>query len=141
MHHDERAQCWGTAIDTQAEVKSKFEMGEVLGQGNFAVVKVAKTTDKRKKDKDSPPIPDRVAIKIIDKSKVEDMNDIDREVEIMHKLEHKNIIRLYEIYDEPKKMNLVSPVHNDLAGLALHTHLRVEPLFHACAGDGVGDWW
>lgn len=97
----------GISFFKKAEVKAKFEMGEVLGQGNFAIVKVAKTTDKRKKDKDSGPIPDRVAIKIIDKSKVEDMNDIDREVEIMHKLEHKNIIRLYEIYDEPKKMNLV----------------------------------
>ena len=48
-----------------------------------------------------------MAIKFIDKSKVEDMNDIQREIEIMQMIEHPNVIKLYEIYDEPKKMNLV----------------------------------
>ena len=48
-----------------------------------------------------------VAVKIIDKSKVEDMNDITREIDIMKKVKHSNIIQLYEDLDEPKKMNLV----------------------------------
>jgi len=48
-----------------------------------------------------------VAIKDIDKAKVEDMNDITREIEVMEQISHPNIIRLFEIWDEPKKMNLV----------------------------------
>ena len=48
-----------------------------------------------------------VAIKIIDKAKVEDMQDIQREIEIMNMVDHPNVINLFEIFDEPKKMNLV----------------------------------
>jgi serine/threonine protein kinase len=47
------------------------------------------------------------ALKIIDRSKVEDMNDITREVAIMHVLSHPNIIQLYEVFYEPKTVTLV----------------------------------
>jgi len=98
---------------------SKFYKVEpkVLGSGNFASVKKATViadhtvevwsqtgsqagSEKLPKNKE-------VAVKIIDKSKVEDMNDIDREIEVMKMINHPNVIRLYEIFDEPKKMNLV----------------------------------
>jgi len=47
-------------------------------------------------------------VKVIDKSKVEDMNDIDREVDIMTQIsDHPNVIGLVEIFDEKKKMNLI----------------------------------
>ena len=85
----------------KSELKTNYDLGKDLGSGNFAVVKEA--TNKKK---DSS-IPQRVAIKVIDKAKVEDMNDIQREIEIMQMIEHKHVIKLYEIYDEPKKMNLV----------------------------------
>jgi len=52
-------------------------------------------------------VPDEVAVKIIDKAKVEDMNDIQREIEIMGQISHPNVIQLFEIFDEPKKMHLV----------------------------------
>jgi len=48
-----------------------------------------------------------VAVKIIDKAKVEDMNDITREIDVMGQLKHPNVIKLFEIFDEPKKMMLV----------------------------------
>jgi len=35
------------------------------------------------------------------------MNDITREIEIMTACQHNNVIRLFEVHDEPKKMNLV----------------------------------
>jgi len=85
----------------KSEIKKNYEMGDVLGSGNFAVVK--KATNKQKDSK----IPTQVAIKIIDKAKVEDMNDIQREIEIMSIISHPNVINLFEIYDEPKKMHLV----------------------------------
>lgn len=47
------------------------------------------------------------ALKIIDRSKVEDMNDITREVAIMHVLSHPNVIQLYEVFYEPKTVTLV----------------------------------
>ena len=88
---------------TKSEISKNYKLGYQLGSGNFAVVKKATKTDKNKKEG----IPHEVAVKIIDKSKVEDMGDIEREIEIMNMIEHKNVVNLYELYDEPKKMNLV----------------------------------
>ncbi|KAL1511495.1 hypothetical protein AB1Y20_006293 [Prymnesium parvum] len=87
----------------QSEIKKAYEFGNDLGSGNFAVVKKAKY----KNYTPNGPIPAEVAIKIIDKAKVEDMNDIQREVEIMQMVDHTHVIKLYEIFDEPKKMHLV----------------------------------
>jgi len=78
-------------------LKQKYTMGKQLGSGNFATVfKATKKEDQQ-----------IVAVKVIDKSKVEDMGDIEREVEIMNTMDHPNIIKLFEIFDEKKKMNLV----------------------------------
>jgi len=68
-----------------------------LGSGNFAVVKKCKKKETG----------DYFAVKIIDKAKVEDMGDIEREVEIMGKIDHPNVIQLVEVFDEAKKMNLI----------------------------------
>jgi len=84
-------------IFRKAEIAKSYTMGSQLGSGNFAVVKKAV----RKADGQE------VAIKIIDKAKVEDMNDITREIEIMGQIDHPNVIKLFEIFDEPKKMQLV----------------------------------
>jgi len=79
-------------------LKKKYEVGkETLGSGNFATVKKCKSKDTGAMH----------AVKIIDKSKVEDMGDIEREVEIMGKVDHPNVIKLVEVFDEPKVMNLV----------------------------------
>ena len=55
----------------QSEIKKSYEFGADLGSGNFAIVKKAKN-----KGPKGQGIPEEVAIKIIDKAKVEDMNDI-----------------------------------------------------------------
>ena len=78
----------GTALTAKYDIDKK-----VLGSGNFAQVK--KCTEKSTKVE--------YAVKIIDKAKVEDMGDIQREIEIMQMIDHKNVIKLFEIYDEPKK--------------------------------------
>jgi len=80
-----------------------------LGSGNFAVVKKG-TVKKGVKETDLPAglkEGNEVAVKIIDKAKVEDMNDITREIEVMNQLDHKNVIKLFEIFDESKYMKLV----------------------------------
>jgi len=96
------------AIDKKYLIEKKE-----LGSGNFAVVKKAtikpgvKPADIPKGLVDSRKGAAEVAVKIIDKAKVEDMNDIDREIEVMQQLKHTNVIKLFEIFDEPKKMMLV----------------------------------
>jgi len=87
----------------KSDLKKNYDLREDLGSGNFAVVKKAKVKNWEK----GSAIPQEVAIKIIDKAKVEDMNDIQREIEIMQMVDHPNVIKLYEIFDEPKKMHLV----------------------------------
>jgi len=75
-----------------------YDVGQQLGSGNFAVVKeITRKSDGRK-----------FALKIIDKEKVGDMEDaVQTEVDILRSINHPNIIKLYEVQDEKKKMNLV----------------------------------
>jgi len=91
----------------KSELAAKYQLGEALGSGNFAVVKKAKNKSYKAGKAGDEDIPQEVAVKIIDKAKVEDMEDIKREIEIMSQIKHPNVIRLYEIFDEPKKMNLI----------------------------------
>ena len=46
------------------------------------------------------------------------MNDIQREIEVMSMLDHPNVVKLFEIYDEPKKMMLVMEVSAAAAAAA-----------------------
>jgi serine/threonine protein kinase len=94
----------GVFSKSQIEKKYVIEKKE-LGSGNFAVVKRATL---KPGAKDVPAgMRSECAVKIIDKAKVEDMNDIQREIEVMEQLKHDNVIKLFEIFDEPKKMMLV----------------------------------
>jgi len=101
--------------DGKKKVEQVYDLKEKLGEGNFAIVKRAT----RKKDmKWADGVPEGVtddtefAIKIIDKSKVEDMGDIEREVDILKMVSHKSILKLFEVYETPKKMNLVTEIAN-----------------------------
>ena len=88
----------------KSKVKQLYDMDKKeLGSGNFA--KVFRAV--KKKDNSNASIPEIVAIKVIDKSKVEDMGDIERECELMEKIAHPNIIKLFEVLDEDKVRNLV----------------------------------
>lgn len=76
-----------------------YEFEKSIGEGNFAKVKLA--THALTKEK--------VAIKIIDKTKLDKSTakKLFREVRIMKKLGHENIVRLYEVIDTPKELYLV----------------------------------
>jgi len=117
---------------TAKAVKKIYDFHEQLGTGNFAIVykctlkpeeapkkdSTGRTIEGRQYEAEVPKIgggmekvkiyiPAVVAVKSIDRSKVEDMNDITREIEIMQQVSHPNIIALYEIFDEAKFMHLV----------------------------------
>lgn len=77
-----------------------YELEKTIGKGNFAVVKMATHVVTKSK----------VAIKIIDKTKLNEENlaKIFREVHIMKKLRHPHIIRLYQVMETDKMIYLVT---------------------------------
>ncbi|XP_051963760.1 serine/threonine-protein kinase SIK3 homolog isoform X1 [Xyrauchen texanus] len=77
-----------------------YEMERTIGKGNFAVVKLATHMITRAK----------VAIKIVDKTQLDDDNlkKIFREVQIMKMLRHPHIIRLYQVMETERLIYLVT---------------------------------
>ncbi|VEN59592.1 unnamed protein product, partial [Callosobruchus maculatus] len=66
-----------------------YDIERTIGKGNFAVVKLAKHRITKTE----------VAIKIIDKSQLDagNLQKVYREVDIMKRLDHPHIIKLYQV--------------------------------------------
>ncbi|XP_068173123.1 serine/threonine-protein kinase SIK3 homolog isoform X2 [Antennarius striatus] len=77
-----------------------YEIERTIGKGNFAVVKLATHVITKAK----------VAIKIVDKTQLDDENlkKIFREVQIMKLLKHPHIIRLYQVMETERMIYLVT---------------------------------
>jgi len=79
-------------------IKDVYDFGDELGRGGFSIVKKA-----IKKETG-----DVFAVKIIEKNQSEEeLQLLQREIDIMQKLDHKNIISLEEVYDEKDTIYLV----------------------------------
>jgi len=79
-------------------VKKVYDIGDTLGKGSFATVKVGIP-------KDGGP---RVAIKILDKKDAQfDADSLQQEIAIMKKVNHPNCIKLHEVFDEKSKLYMV----------------------------------
>mmetsp|Transcript_16625 Transcript_16625/g.39793 ORF Transcript_16625/g.39793 Transcript_16625/m.39793 type:complete len:503 (+) Transcript_16625:179-1687(+) len=79
-------------------IKKYYDIGDTLGKGSFAVVKVGIPKDGS----------GNVAIKIIDKKDAQfDKESLEMEIQIMKKVDHPNCIKLHEVFDEKTKMYLV----------------------------------
>ncbi|CAD8103093.1 unnamed protein product [Paramecium sonneborni] len=77
-----------------------FRLESILGQGSYATVRLC--VEKNSKVK--------YAIKIYDKSKISDnqkMNNIKREISILKRINHSNIIKLIYAIEDRKSINLV----------------------------------
>lgn len=75
---------------TEADIEKLYHFDEILGQGGFGVVKLAtRLSDKSK-----------VAVKVLDRKKIGDKTSseasLKREVSILQKLNHPNIVRLLQ---------------------------------------------
>ncbi len=72
-------------------------MGPTIGQGSFAVVKLCKN---RKTGEE-------VAIKVIDKKNARAVEDLQTEADVMAKIDHPNVIRVYQIFENVTKCYMV----------------------------------
>ena len=81
-------------------VEERYEIGEAIGDGNFAVVKTC--VDRKSGEK--------LALKVIDKSKTQGAKEtkmIENEVMTMRNIQHPNCVRLYDVIDTQKELFLV----------------------------------
>ena len=77
-----------------------FSIKETIGKGTFSIVKLG--INKKTKEK--------VAIKILKKKKIihkEDVERIEREINILKKLDHINVIKIYKINEDDEKYYIV----------------------------------
>jgi len=81
------------------QIKNKYILGPEIGRGGFSVVYHAE----RKKGGEE------FAVKKIEKKKVEgdDIKLLRREIQIMKKLDHPNILKLFEVYEDDDSFYLV----------------------------------
>ena len=85
-------------VSGDGHVLSKYELGRTLGDGNFAVVKMAKLKNTNQE----------FAMKVIDKPKLKGKEHmVENEIEIMKDCHHPNIVKLYEEYETSDKIYLV----------------------------------
>jgi calcium/calmodulin-dependent protein kinase I len=88
-----------SSIYKTGSLKDNYKLDKVLGEGSFAVVRkgIKKTTN------------EEVAVKIIDKTNLEsdDQYALQSEVDILSQIDHPNIVKLHEIYDEKTRFNMV----------------------------------
>ena len=79
---------------------SDYNIKGIIGKGTFSVVKLGE----HKKTKE------KVAIKIMQKNKIlskDDLIRIEREIEILKRLDHPNVIKIHKIYDDEKKFYII----------------------------------
>jgi len=105
---EQRAQIKGRPVDLDKldddfiifePLEDSYTVGEEIGKGGFSIVYSAL----RKKDSKE------FSVKCIKKEMVEgeDIKLLRREVQIMKKLDHPNILKLYEVYEDDKQFFLV----------------------------------
>lgn len=88
-----------TRIDDESTIEKTYKIGAKLGSGSFGVVKVATHLETGEK----------WAIKIVNKEKAGSSAVVllEREVAILKKVDHPNIIHLEEVFETPKRMYLL----------------------------------
>lgn len=81
-----------------SDFAAAYDMKEQIGTGGMSIVKkgIRKADDKV------------CALKFIEKTIVEDINILQREIDLMKKLKHKNILELYEVFENDKQFILVT---------------------------------
>ena len=82
------------------DILSEYILKGIIGKGTFSVVKLGE--NKKTKEK--------VAIKIMQKNKIinkEDLIRIHREIEMLRRLKHPNVIKIHKIQEDTKKFYII----------------------------------
>lgn len=88
----------GNEIFTNDGIRAFYDIGDILGDGNFAVVREAR--DKKTKK--------HYALKIIDASKIEGKEVLlQNEITIQRECNHRNLVKLYHDFHSPSDIFLV----------------------------------
>jgi len=87
---------WESSVRTD-DIRKLFTLEETIGKGNFSVVKrgIKKSTG------------EIYAIKVIEKNFIFTDSRLKREVTIMRKIKHPNIVPLEDVYEDEKRLYLV----------------------------------
>ena len=85
-------------------------IGKHLGKGTFGQVKLGQHTLTGEKVSTTALLTLQVAIKILEKDKIHDQKDVERitrEIKILKKVRHPNVIQLYEIIETEKELYMI----------------------------------
>ena len=100
----------------------RYELGSAIGRGQFAIVRTARYADTESKDstdrnsdnkttQDKPKARATMAAKIISKSKINDVHDLERiknELSVLRQFTHPNLLRLVDVVHTVDKFYIVS---------------------------------
>lgn len=85
-------------VDVPVVVELRYEVGRIIGDGNFAVVREG--VDRRSQG--------RFALKLIDKKRCQGKEVVlESEVQVLSRLRHPNIVKLYDVIDSESTLCLV----------------------------------
>ena len=94
----------GEYVLSKSDLNSLFSsfliLDKTIGKGTFGKVRLGTHSLTGEK----------VAVKILEKDKIQDVNDVERvarEIHILKMIRHPNIIQLYEIIETPKQLYLI----------------------------------
>jgi serine/threonine protein kinase len=88
------------ASDSKRQIVGQYMLGKTIGEGTFGKVKLAVHM----------PSGEKVAVKILEKSRIKESADVrrvNREIKILKKARHCNVIQLYEVLDTPSAIYLI----------------------------------
>lgn len=90
------------SIEIPHVLEARFELGKKLGEGGYAVVREGKS----KIDGSV------VAVKVLDRQKMDQKHEdsLRREVQIMMELNHPNIVRALDLFEEPKNFYVIMEI-------------------------------
>ena len=100
MERKKKRSCSLNELQTNQVSFGDYIIKETIGKGTFSKVKLGlnKITG------------EKVAIKILDKSKIlekEDLDRIIREMSILSKMDHENVIKVFQIYEDSKNFLII----------------------------------
>jgi hypothetical protein len=85
--------------EKEHSLEARYELGDVIGEGGYAVVKAGVSKiDQR-----------HVAIKVMNRGKIDPETEVSirNEVSVLQSLNHPNIVKAYELFEEPEHFYFV----------------------------------